>query len=217
MKILAVTDIHGAYEKATKIIKHEQADIVIIGGDLTNAGSLKEVEAAINLFKPISKKIFAITGNMDLPLHEDFFRSIGISLNGEGIVVGDIGFFGVSASPFSPLFTPNEISEESILIVLEKGYDKIKTARTKIMISHSPPYGSKVDILHSGIHVGSTAVREFIECQQPDVVICGHIHEARGQEILGKTKIVNCGQGGKGYYAIIEVNKNLEIYNKEFK
>jgi len=217
MKITALTDIHGSYYKALEIIKKEKADVVIIGGDLTNVGSVKEVEAALGQFSSLSKNLFAITGNMDLPQHDELLNRIGISLNGHGLLVDDIGFFGASASPFSPLHTPNEISEETIMKMLKQGYREIKDAKIKIMISHAPPYGSKVDITHSGIHVGSTAVRQFAEDEQLDVIICGHIHESRGQDTLGKTKIINCGQAGRGFYASIEIGNEIKIHNKEFR
>jgi Icc-related predicted phosphoesterase len=217
MKILAFTDIHGSYKKVEEIIKLEHAQVVLIGGDLTNVGTIKEAEIAISQFQSVSKNLLAVTGNMDLPRHDDLFSQMGISLNGNGVIINGVGFFGASASPFSPLHTPNEISEETILKMLKQGYQYIKGAKIKIMVSHAPPYGSKVDITHSGIHVGSTAVREFIEDEQPDVVICGHIHEARGQDVLGKTKIVNCGQAGKGYYASIEMGNGIRIFNKEFR
>jgi uncharacterized protein len=217
MKILAFTDIHGSYKKVEEIIKLEHAQVVLIGGDLTNVGTIKEAEIAISQFQSVSKNLLAVTGNMDLPRHDDLFSQMGISLNGNGVIINGVGFFGASASPFSPLHTPNEISEESILKMLKQGYQEIKETKIKIMVSHAPPYGSKVDITHSGIHVGSTAVREFIEDEQPDAVICGHIHEARGQDVLGKTKIVNCGQAGKGYYASIDVGDGIRISNKEFR
>jgi Icc-related predicted phosphoesterase len=217
MKILAFTDIHGSYKKVEEIIKLEHAGVVVIGGDLTNVGSIKEAEIAINLFQSVSKILLAITGNMDLPKHDGLFSQMGISLNGKGVIINGVGYFGASASPFSPLLTPNEISEETILKLLKQGYQHIKDAKIKIMLSHAPPYGSKVDITHSGIHVGSTAVRDFIEDEQPNVVICGHIHEARGQDVLGKTKIVNCGQAAKGYYASVELGNGIRIFNKEFR
>jgi hypothetical protein len=65
-----------------------------------------------------------------------------------------------------------------------------------------------------GKHVGSTAVRKFIEERQPDIAICGHIHEARGQDVIGKTKIVNCGTAAKGYYAVVEIAETITVANK---
>ncbi|MBU1299652.1 MAG: metallophosphoesterase [Bacteroidetes bacterium] len=215
MKILAFTDIHGAYKKVEEIIKSELADVVIIGGDLTNVGSVKEADRVIESFTRLSKNLFCIAGNMDLPQHDELYLNKSIGLNGNGIVVQDIGFFGVSGSSYTSLNTPYEISEETIADKIIEGYTKVKDAKIKILISHTPPYGTKVDIIRMGIHVGSTAVREFTDDYQPDVVVCGHIHEARGQDVIAKTKIVNCGPASRGYYVVIDINDNIDILMKE--
>jgi Icc-related predicted phosphoesterase len=68
-----------------------------------------------------------------------------------------------------------------------------------------------VDILHSGIHAGSIAVREFIEEHEPELVVCGHIHEARGVDAIGKSTIVNCGPLFKGSYALIETGPEIRV------
>ena len=65
--------------------------------------------------------------------------------------------------------------------------------------------------IHAGYHAGSTAVRDFIDDEQPDLVICGHIHEGRGEDLLGKSKIVNCGPSRDGCYALIDVNQEIRI------
>lgn len=204
MKIVALTDIHGAYELAEAIIRAENPDVVILGGDLTTVGSVREAEGAIHLFARSCPRIYAVAGNMDLPSHDDFHVKSGISLNGRGVVLEDVGFFGVSGGPVSPLRTPYELEEEEIGRRAMAGHDMVRQCARRIFVPHAPPFGTKVDIIHSGIHVGSHAVREFIEDYQPDVVICGHIHEARGQDTIGATKIVNCGPGLKGCYAVLE-------------
>ncbi|MBI5472231.1 MAG: metallophosphoesterase [Ignavibacteriae bacterium] len=79
------------------------------------------------------------------------------------------------------------------------------------IIPHSPPINTQLDITHSGKHLGSTAVREFIERSQPDVAICGHIHEARGVDVIGRSQIVNCGPVGKGCYVLITVDDQISI------
>ena len=213
MKILALTDIHGSYATAEKIIQKESADVVILGGDLTNVGTVKEVENAVKKFLSTAKQLFCVAGNMDLPQHDDAFVQLGVSINARGVIIDDVGFFGVSAAPHSPLHTPYEISEQEIAERIEQGFVQVKQSRYKVFVPHAPPYGTKVDIVHAGFHVGSTAVREFIELHKPDIVICGHIHEARGQDTIEQTKIVNCGPTGKGYYAIIEIADNIIISN----
>lgn len=211
MKILAFTDIHGAYNKVEEILRKEPADVVVIGGDLTTVGSMKEAENAIRSFQSLRQVLLCVAGNMDLSEHDSLFERMGISINGRGKVIGDVGFFGVSGGPKSLLHTPYEISEEEIAKRARDGFADVQHCKVKIFVPHAPPYGTKVDIVHSGIHAGSTAVRDFIEDHKPDVVICGHIHEARGKDKIEKTLIVNCGPAGSGHYVIVEIGEKIEV------
>jgi len=70
------------------------------------------------------------------------------------------------------------------------------------MVSHAPPYGTKVDMTGSGLNVGSRSVRKFIESHRPDLVICGHIHEARGHDRVGDTVVINTGPLHKGFVRV---------------
>jgi uncharacterized protein len=47
-----------------------------------------------------------------------------------------------------------------------------------ILVSHAPPFGLGLGVLHSGEDVGSRAVRAFIEQHQPLLTLSGHIHES---------------------------------------
>ncbi len=217
MHILAMTDIHGAYALAEQIILRESADVVIIGGDLTTVGTVREAAEAIRTFRGAGRNVYCIAGNMDLPEHDALFRQLGISLNGTGVRIGEVGFFGVSGSPRSRLHTPHEFTESELAQTIARGYADIRSAPRKIFVPHAPPYGTGVDAVHSGAHVGSTAVRDFIREEQPDVVICGHIHEARGQDTIGRSKIVNCGTAAHGYYAKIMIGESVTIENLRFK
>ena len=53
--------------------------------------------------------------------------------------------------------------------------------------------------------MGSTAVREFIEEVQPDVCVCGHIHESRGVDRIGRTVVVNPGTLLSGGYVVVRL------------
>ncbi|MCI0707812.1 MAG: metallophosphoesterase [Ignavibacteriae bacterium] len=212
MRILAFSDIHGSYKKVNEILARELAyDLILIAGDLTTAGSPKEAEDALKLFQSHGKVVLVVAGNMDPPELETTFSSLDVSINARGVVKDSVGFFGVSASPFTPMNTPYEISEEEILQRAEKGWGDVARARWKIFVPHAPPRDTKVDKIGSGAHVGSTSVREFIEKHQLDIVVCGHIHEARGLDAIGKTEIVNCGPAGKGYYVVIEVGDEVRV------
>jgi Icc-related predicted phosphoesterase len=217
MRIVALTDIHAAYDLAVRILKSENPDLVIVGGDLTTVGSVREAGDALARMMDVCARCYCVAGNMDLPTHDDLHVRLGISLNGRGVVVGETGICGVSGAPISPLHTPYELDEEEIDRRIRRGYEDVKHLARTIVVPHAPPFGTKVDIVHSGIHVGSMAVREFIEDCEPDVVICGHIHESRGQDAIGRTKIVNCGSAMKGHYAYLEIGDGITIENRTLR
>jgi hypothetical protein len=65
-----------------------------------------------------------------------------------------------------------------------------------VLISHSPPKGA-VDVDSRGRSLGSVAVRDAVDRQEPLLVVCGHIHACAGQHIrLGRSVVVNAGPAG---------------------
>ena len=85
--------------------------------------------------------------------------------------------------------------------------------KNMVIISHSPPRNTTVDVTFTGEHVGSISVREFIKKTRPLLVLCGHIHEAMGSEDIDDTIVVNPGAARHGKCAIIDLD---EIVNVEF-
>jgi Icc-related predicted phosphoesterase len=76
---------------------------------------------------------------------------------------------------------------------------------------HAPPMGTACDRLASGEHVGSTVIRTLIEREQPDLVLCGHIHESRGTDTIGAAQIINPGPASAGHYALVEANDQVSF------
>lgn len=212
MKLLAFTDIHGAYDRVDDVMRREKDfDGVVIGGDLTTRGADEEAAAVLDRLGRHGRPLFVVAGNMDAPSFDRLFEGLGVGINGRGLLLNDVGFFGVSGSPFTPMHTPYEISEEEIARRAERGYQEVRSARVTVFVPHAPPHKSALDALFLGRHVGSTAVREFIQKHQPDVVVCGHIHEARGIDRIGRSQIVNCGAAGAGSYAVITIDNTIHI------
>lgn len=70
-----------------------------------------------------------------------------------------------------------------------------------IFVLHSPPRDTACDVISTRQHVGSRAIRDFVEAQQPRLVLSGHIHESprvsgSWRDTLGRTPVVNPGQFG---------------------
>jgi Icc-related predicted phosphoesterase len=64
---------------------------------------------------------------------------------------------------------------------------------------HSPPFGTRLDLIQGGKSAGSRSIKAFIERNQPVLTLHGHIHESpelSGAYIdrIGKTLSINPGQ-----------------------
>jgi uncharacterized protein len=148
---------------------------------------------------------------MDSPAIDARLAELGVSLDGRGSILDDVGIFGVSAAPKSPLRTPYELDDNEIQRRIEAGFDDVKDCRRQVFCPHAPPIGTACDRLANGEHVGSTVIRTFIEREQPDVVLCGHIHESRGTDTIGAAQIINPGPASAGHYALVEVNDQISL------
>lgn len=204
MKIIAFGDIHMDYQAAENISGIRDADLIIITGDFTNFGGKKDAETVLNAIRSLNKNILALPGNLDQSSVGSYLDELEINIHGRGVKVGDAGIFGVGGSNITPFNTPTEFSEDELFQLAMRGYEEIASLPVKIFVSHAPPFNTVVDRIKSGIHVGSTAIRRFIEEKQPDFCLTGHIHESRGEERVGKTLVLNPGMlKGPGWIEVV--------------
>jgi Icc-related predicted phosphoesterase len=100
---------------------------------------------------------------------------------------------GLGYSSPTPFNTPGEYSEAEIARRLQP----FSGLKPLVLICHCPPLNTTLDRIRPGLHAGSSAIREFIEREQPELFFCGHIHEAEGvAEQIGSTRAVNVGKLG---------------------
>ena len=193
MRIVAFGDIHMDLSGIETIPGLDCADLVIITGDFTNFGGRQDAKTVLGRIMARNRKVLALPGNMDQPEVDDFLKEQGVGLHGRGVLFGDIGLIGVGGSNQTPFNTPLEFSEQELTTLLNTGAAQVDQSLEKILVSHAPPLHSKTDVLANGAHVGSRAVRAFIEENQPALCITGHIHEARAHDRIGRTLIINPG------------------------
>ena len=210
MKIIGFGDIHMDLGGAESIPGIDSADHIIITGDLTNFGFSLNAEPILNRLKEMNNNILAVAGNLDQPEVAGYLEDLEISLHGRGIIIDNLGIMGLGGSNFTPFKTPYEFSEEELTSLLASGYDRIKSAENFILVSHTPPFQTETDKLPNGAHVGSTAVRTFIEQHQPLLCMTGHIHESIGHDTIGRTLILNPGMiKDGGYIEVLYENNKL--------
>jgi len=212
MNILAVTDIHSRIGYARKLArKIKNIDVAVIAGDITDFGDINLALYIISLFQKACRNVVFVPGNCDDPklIKVKDVRNT-INLHGNYFITGDVAFLGVGGSNITPFHTPIEYTENELWDILLKLFNMLKSEREylKILVSHTPPYNTKVDVTFFGVHAGSVSVRKAIETFKPKLCICGHIHEARGVDRIGETLIVNPGPLMRKHYTLININEN---------
>jgi Icc-related predicted phosphoesterase len=206
MVIAAITDIHGkieAVDKASEVLTN--VDIVVITGDITHFGRRKDAEGVICRAMDYNSHVYAVPGNCDYSEVSTFLSSEGISLDCRCMVIDNVAFIGIGGSLPCPGKTPNESTEEEFAIKLNELKKEIPSGKRCLLVSHEPPFGTRCDLTGSGTHVGSRALRSFIMDVNPLLCFSGHIHEARGVDTIGMTKVANPGPLFHGGYALSDI------------
>ena len=209
--LLALGDIHGrigwtpALESAATA-----AAAIVITGDLTQFGGPHDADRVLEELSGFPGPVYAIAGNCDSPGIEAHLQLLGVSLHGQGRMVGDrIGLCGVSGSNTTSFGTPLEYSDAELEHALYCGWASIRTAPLRIVVHHAPPWDTTVDLTGGGRHVGVKGLRTFCEQESPELVLCGHIHEARGIDRIGRTLVVNGGMAARGHGVLVRVSHDL--------
>lgn len=212
MNILAIADIHGQAGNLNRMDDEiEWADVIVLTGDVTNFGGREEARRVLRPLVSSGAALIAVPGNCDYPEVSQYLAELGANVDGAHQEISGIPFLGMGGALPGPGTTPNELSESEISAVLDSAAQGIDDFGSAILVSHQPPVDSEADRLPSGEHVGSNAVREFIEIRQPLVCFTGHIHESRGIGPLEATQVVNPGPLGSGYYAVAQIDDGVGL------
>ena len=210
MRIIAAGDIHMDPGNVANIPGIGTADHIIVTGDITNYGGSHDAAVVLNRLQAVNSSILAVAGNLDQPDVARYLEDLGISLHGRGRTIQGLGIMGLGGSNYTPFNTPYEFSEAELGAFLAAGFAQVDSGSNFILVSHAPPVGTKTDLLVNGRHVGSTAVRAFIEEKQPLLCLTGHIHESQGEDRIGRTLVLNPGMIKEGgYIEIIHEDNEL--------
>ncbi|MBI3034403.1 metallophosphoesterase [Candidatus Woesearchaeota archaeon] len=191
MKILAVGDIHGDSRLAKRMAEkafEEKVDLVILCGDLTYAET--KLDYILGPFVNRKLKVAFVPGNHESAATADFWaQKYGvINLHGASMKHMNVGFFGCGGANVGPV---HMLQESEIFYRLSKAHEGVKDSGKRVMVTHVHPSGSMMERLSDFVS-GSDGVRRAIDELGPDIVLCGHIHEARGiEELIGRSRVFN--------------------------
>ncbi len=211
MKILALGDIHGEkkyFDAADDLIG--SVDIVALCGDLAKGGDRKSAKDILSCIERTTTRIIGVHGNWDRLEVCSLLESRGYSLHARGRIIDGIGFFGVGGSTQTPMNTASEYTEEEFNGYLAEGFRQISGAAVSVLVSHAPPHHVR-DRTFIGLRGGSRAVRDFIENNNVNLCLVGHIHEAYGVEQFNNCLVVNSGSFKKGRYSLIEIGSDITV------
>ena len=197
-RLLIFSDIHNDWVTLERILAVE-ADFYISAGDQVSWG--RGLDRCGQILKTRGDKVWVLPGN-----HESasqiaaFCDQYGLNnFHQRQFTVGAWHVAGLGYSSPTPFDTPGEYTELQLASLLAP----LAKLHPLVLVCHAPPYGTALDEVRSGMHAGSTAVRDFIQRCQPAHFFCGHIHEAEGVSIeMGQTSAHNVGK--KAYLLELE-------------
>lgn len=199
LRILAAGDFHSDVRIAQRLAdqaEKEKVDLVILNGDIVEED---KTQGIVGPFVEKKKRVFLVPGNHETIATTDFLAELyGITnLHGYYVKYKDVGLFGCGGADIGL----TQLTDGEIFETLKRGFDKVKDMPKKIMVTHIHPAGSLMEKFSHWVS-GSKGLRRAIETFKPDVLICGHVHEAEGiEEKIGNTLVLNVGKKGK----IIEI------------
>jgi len=171
----------------------------------------KWLDLTENIVKVRKIRFLLMPGNDDIYELDDVINKSEYVINPAGKIIqidNSYEVVGCDHANMTPWKCPRDIEDELLEIKLEEIMVNVKNPATAILVSHAPPYGTKIDLapaLDKDLkyvtrggqvvfeHVGSKAIRKIIEKYQPLLGLHGHIHESKGYDKIGRTLVINPG------------------------
>ncbi|MCX6798600.1 MAG: metallophosphoesterase family protein [Candidatus Diapherotrites archaeon] len=207
MLALALSDIHSSLQRvqaANQAIHEIGVDLVLLLGDITQMGGAKEAGAVLDALWPA--KILGFAGNFEMPEVQREMERRGISLHAAKKKIGKwtLAGFGGGLHGDPGRFLHSEAEIKKALGALLEG------EKNAVLLTHLPPANTTLDLAHNGGHIGSAAVREIVEEFRPGLHLCGHCHEAAGEEKIAGTTSINVGAANEGKALLLELDGGLK-------
>jgi predicted phosphohydrolase len=190
MRVLHLSDTHSLHRRLSDL---PSADIIIHSGDISYAGTEKEVADFVEWFGALDYecKIF-IAGNHDFCLERKSAESIRqflpdncFYLCNSGVTVGNMRFWGI------PFFFSDDASGEYRNMIEQIPGD------TDVLITHRPPLGILDNA--NNITFGCPDLLQRVLDIRPRYHLFGHIHDAYGTVGSKHITFVNASMVNEDY------------------
>ena len=207
MRIAATADLHHSAQTLA-ILKEQfgrvrdEADVLVVAGDLTNFGRPEEMEPLVNILVRLRIPTVAVLGNHDYESGQEaelsrMMTSEGIKvLDGTGYERDGVGFAGTKGfiggfgrgvltafgEPEIKAFVKASIDEA---MKLERAMSQLRTAK-RVVVLHYAPIVATVTGEAPEIYpyLGSSRLAEVVDRHGADLIVHGHAHHG---SLSGKT------------------------------
>ena len=207
MRIAATADLHfsparhnALHDQLSRV--REEADVLILAGDLTNYGTTQEMDPLLNVVVRSRIPTIAVLGNHDYESNKQgdlihMMESAGIKvLDGTAYERDGVGFAGTKGfiggfgrgvltafgEPEVKVFVQASIDEA---LKLERAMAQLRTQKRVVVLHYSPiaatVQGESPEIFP---FLGTTRLAEVVDRHGADLVVHGHAHHG---QLEGKT------------------------------
>ena len=191
MLIYAAADLHGDPRQLAGVIARvalHRPDVVLLAGDTLGRRRPLATLAPLNR---LGLPVLMIRGNSDGRRLPQWVRPYPhlrcLHLDDER--VGAVRIVGLGGTLPLPFHSRLGISETTVVSAATRLLDT-----RSVLLVHPPPFGIR-DRVWGKLHAGSRSVRRLVDRCRPAVVVCGHIHEQAGIDVVDGTWVVNCAVG----------------------
>lgn len=235
MRIAAVADLHFSPQVHDKVRENmnrvrDDADVLVLGGDLTNFGRPEEMESLLNVLVRLRIPTISVLGNHDYESGKaselmKMMTEAGVKvLDGTAYERDGVGFAGTKGFPGGfgrgaltafgepevKAFVQAAIDEA---LKLERALSQLRTQK-RVVVLHYAPIGDTVKGEPQEIYpyLGSSRLAEVVDRHGADLIVHGHAHAGSpegkttaGCPVYNVAMAINQSQNGGGFYRVFEV------------
>jgi uncharacterized protein len=235
MRIAAVADLHFSPQVHDRVRDNlnrvrDEADVLVLGGDLTNFGRPEEMESLLNVVVRLRIPTISVLGNHDYESGQaaelmKMMTESGIKvLDGSAYERDGVGFAGTKGFPGGfgrgaltafgepevKAFVQAAIDEA---LKLERAISQLRTKK-RVVVLHYSPIAETVKGEPQEIYpyLGSSRLAEVVDRHGADLVVHGHAHAGSpegkttaGCPVYNFAMASNTTLNGGGVYRIFEV------------
>jgi Icc-related predicted phosphoesterase len=235
MRIAAVADLHFSPQVHDKVRENmnrvrDDADVLVLAGDLTNFGRPEEMESLLNVLVRLRIPTISVLGNHDFESGKaselmKMMTEAGVKmLDGTAYERDGVGFAGTKGFPGGfgrgaltafgepevKAFVQAAIDEA---LKLERALSQLRTQK-RVVVLHYAPIGDTVKGEPQEIYpyLGSSRLGEVVDRHGADLVVHGHAHAGSpegkttaGCPVYNVAMAINQSQNGGGFYRVFEV------------